>query len=198
MLFVHEQKEVFIQPFLFGQDVKQGQFLSEVKLIWIQSFPSLRQVALSRINKSVCPTIHCWREKRDGFMLSITAKWNANSSATDSRMWLKVNFKTKYSWFELRVFLPQDHLPYPGERVQTAWLFTHSWTENNWDLIFPKGIRAMWNAVSFRIWSRVAESFSNDNVTLITPSNIYKHSQTDANFWCPFVARYDTDSSRIQ
>ena len=30
---------VFTQPFHYEQDVRQGQFLSGVLLIWIQSFP---------------------------------------------------------------------------------------------------------------------------------------------------------------
>ena len=33
-------------------------------------------------------------------------------------------------------------------RTQSALLFTHSWRENNWIHILPKGISAMWNAIS--------------------------------------------------
>ena len=36
---------VFTQTFHSEQDVTQGQFLSEVQLIWIQRFPSPRLVA---------------------------------------------------------------------------------------------------------------------------------------------------------
>ena len=35
-----------------------------------------------------------------------------------------------------------------GWRNQSILLFTHSWRENNWIHTFPKGISAMWNAVS--------------------------------------------------
>ena len=31
---------------------------------------------------------------------------------------------------------------------QSALLFTHSWRENNWIHTFPKGLSAMWNAIS--------------------------------------------------
>ena len=35
-----------------------------------------------------------------------------------------------------------------GWRIQSALLFTHNWRENNWIHNFPKGISAMWNAMS--------------------------------------------------
>ena len=41
-----------------GQDITQGQFLSEVLQIWVQSFPSPRLVASPRLKKSVYPTIY--------------------------------------------------------------------------------------------------------------------------------------------
>ena len=40
-------------------------------------------------------------------------------------------------------------MPHQGWRNQSALLFTHSWRENNWIDTFPKGISAMWNAISF-------------------------------------------------
>ena len=36
----------------------------------------------------------------------------------------------------------------PRLKNQSALLFTHSWRENNWIHTFPKGISAMWNAIS--------------------------------------------------
>ena len=33
-----------------------------------------------------------------------------------SRMQLKVNFLPGYNWFEFKIFLVLDHLPYHGER----------------------------------------------------------------------------------
>ena len=42
----------------FGQDMTQGQFLSGVWQVWIQSFPSSRLVATPRLKNSVCPTIY--------------------------------------------------------------------------------------------------------------------------------------------
>ena len=41
-----------------GQDMTQGQFLSGVSQVWIQSFPSSRLVASSRLKNLVCPTIY--------------------------------------------------------------------------------------------------------------------------------------------
>ena len=41
-----------------GQDMTQGQFLSEVWQVWIQSFPSPRVVASPRLKNLVCPTIY--------------------------------------------------------------------------------------------------------------------------------------------
>ena len=55
-----------------GQDVTQGQFLYGVKLAWIQSFSSLRLVALRRFKTSVWPSmIHALPK-------SISTNWNAN------------------------------------------------------------------------------------------------------------------------
>ena len=39
-------------------------------------------------------------------------------------------------------------IPSKAEELSPALLFTHSWRENNWIHKFPKGIRAMWNAIS--------------------------------------------------
>ena len=41
-----------------------------------------------------------------------------------------------------------DQLPHQGWGPQSVLLFTHSWRENNWIHTFPKGISAMWNAIS--------------------------------------------------
>ena len=41
-----------------GQDMTQGQFLSGVQQVWIQSFPSPRLVASPRLKNPVCPTIY--------------------------------------------------------------------------------------------------------------------------------------------
>ena len=41
-----------------GQDMTQGQFLSGVSQVWIQSFPSPRLVASPGLKNLVCPTIY--------------------------------------------------------------------------------------------------------------------------------------------
>ena len=43
---------------LLGQDMTQGQFLSGVYQVWIQSFPSPRLVASSGLKNLLCPTIY--------------------------------------------------------------------------------------------------------------------------------------------
>ena len=53
-----------------------------------------------------------------------------------------------FNRFEFRVVLLLDKLPHQGWRTQSVLLFTHSWRENNWIHTFPKGISAMWNAIS--------------------------------------------------
>ena len=40
------------------QDMTQGQFLSGVQQVWIQSFPSTRLVTLPRLKNQVCPIIY--------------------------------------------------------------------------------------------------------------------------------------------
>ena len=42
----------------FGQDMTQGQFLSGVYQVAIQSFPSPRLVASPKLKNLVCPTIY--------------------------------------------------------------------------------------------------------------------------------------------
>ena len=71
------------------------------------------------------------------------------------RIWHKVNFQADFNRFQFRVFPFLDQLPHQGWRNQSALLFTHSWIHT-----FPKGISAMWNAVSSRIWTRVTVSIS--------------------------------------
>ena len=52
----------------------------------------------------------------------------------------------------------------PRLKYQSALLFTHSRRENNWIHTFPKGISAMWNAISLvQVWTRVAVSISYDD-----------------------------------
>ena len=64
------------------------------------------------------------------------------------RIWHKVIFWAKSNRFEFRVFLLLDLLPHQGWSTQSVLLFTHSWRESNWIHTFPKGISAMWNAIS--------------------------------------------------
>ena len=48
---------IYLTPPL-GQYVTQGQFLNGVQQVLIQSFPSPRLVASSRLKNLVCPTIY--------------------------------------------------------------------------------------------------------------------------------------------
>ena len=47
---------VFTQPFYYGQDVTQGQFLSRLKLVWMQSFPFALLVALTKAKEPSLPS----------------------------------------------------------------------------------------------------------------------------------------------
>ena len=54
-----------------GQDMTQGQFLSGVKQVWIQSFPSPRLVASPRLKNLLCPFLLIWFEDGPlGFLMS--------------------------------------------------------------------------------------------------------------------------------
>ena len=55
---------VFTQPFNHKQEVRKGQFLSGVQLVWIQRFPSLRLVTIPRLKISGFPTIYSKLMKR--------------------------------------------------------------------------------------------------------------------------------------
>ena len=48
----------FTQPLHHKQETAQGQYLSGVQLVLIQSFPSLRLVAKPRLKNPTCPTIY--------------------------------------------------------------------------------------------------------------------------------------------
>ena len=68
-----------------GQDMTQGQFLSGVQQVWIQSFPSPRLVASPRLKNLVYPTIYPWRENNwiHTFPKGVSAIWNAISLVQD-------------------------------------------------------------------------------------------------------------------
>ena len=50
ILVICKWSYVFIQLLRHGKDATPGQFLSEVRLVWIQSFPSLRHVTWPRLS----------------------------------------------------------------------------------------------------------------------------------------------------
>ena len=49
---------IFTQPLRHKQNMTQSQFLSGVKLVWIQKFPSSKLVAEPKLKKLVGPTIY--------------------------------------------------------------------------------------------------------------------------------------------
>ena len=51
-------KYLFIQPLCYKENVTQGQFLSDVQMVWIQYFPSPRLVTIPNLKRLVCPTIY--------------------------------------------------------------------------------------------------------------------------------------------
>ena len=79
---------------------------------------------------------------------------------------------------------------------QQIFYITHSWRENNWIHTFPKGISAMWNAVSSRIWTRVAVSISYDDnhytkgtSCLVIPTS-WRYSRMTLQLYHSHVALY--------
>ena len=63
-------------------------------------------------------------------------------------LWYKISFEVEYSWFEFRVFLLLDLLPYQDKITRSVLLFNHSWKEKRGIRLFPKGISAMRNTNS--------------------------------------------------
>ena len=85
--------------------------------------------------------------KYDGFFIPSSLIIFTNPSARagyDTRSICKRGLTGLNSEF----FLLLDQLPRQGWRNQSVLLFTHSWRENNRIHTFPKGISAMWNAIS--------------------------------------------------
>ena len=73
-------------------------------------------------------------------------------------------FLEEFNRFEFRGFLLLDYLLHQGWKTQSVLLFTNSWRDNNWIHTFPKGISAMWNAISLvQVWTRVATPISYDD-----------------------------------
>ena len=63
------------------------------------------------------------------------------------RLRKKVNFK-QFHWFESRVFILRDRLPY-NLSAQPAPLFTHCWRENSLIHTFSKFINSIWKFQQF-------------------------------------------------
>ena len=63
----HTHTYIYIYIYIYqtpslGQDITQGQFLSEIEQVWIHSFPSPSLVASPRLKNLVCPTIYPYLE----------------------------------------------------------------------------------------------------------------------------------------
>ena len=88
--------EVCIYPTpLHGQIVTQGQFLSRVKLVWRQSFPFPRLIALSKLKNLICLFTHSWG-RTDGFMPFARALVKSEKQAALSRVWNRVADSISY------------------------------------------------------------------------------------------------------
>ena len=64
------------------------------------------------------------------------------------RIWHKVNFLSGVQQVWIQSCPSFRLVASPRLKNQSALLFIHSWRENNWIHTFPKGISAMWNAIS--------------------------------------------------
>ena len=94
---------------LLGQDMTQGQFLSGVWQVWIQSFPSPRLVASPRLKNLVCPTIlpitHFRHDRRLLSLLRFIHNWPTSRwSATTKENRFSLNGNVIMSSFLWRQF----------------------------------------------------------------------------------------------
>ena len=64
------------------------------------------------------------------------------------RIWHKVNFKRILTGFNSEFSFSQTSCLTKAEEHSLSYYLPHSWRENNWIHTFPKGISAMWNAIS--------------------------------------------------
>ena len=53
---------IYISTPWHKQDVTQGQYLSGIKQVWIQSFPSLRQITIQRLKSPICSIFYSYLE----------------------------------------------------------------------------------------------------------------------------------------
>ena len=81
---------VFTQPLHYKQDVTQGQFLSGVKLIWIQSDPSPRLVPVSMLKVSLSCYVPTDRRRKDGFLPFRRTLAKSERRTVTSRIWTRV------------------------------------------------------------------------------------------------------------
>ena len=80
-----------------GQDMTQGQFLSGVYQVWIQSFPSPRLVASPRLKNLVCPTILPIAGGRIiGFIPFPRVSVLCEMQSASSRIWTRVAVSISY------------------------------------------------------------------------------------------------------
>ena len=91
--------DVFTRPFGYGLNVTQGQFLSGVKLVSIQSFPSPMLVAWTRRKNLVCTTFFSIagdgvERRTNGFMPFLRVLAQSETQKASSRVWTRVTDST--------------------------------------------------------------------------------------------------------
>ena len=64
------------------------------------------------------------------------------------RIWYQVIFKRSLIGLNSEFSFSKTSRLTKAEEPSLPYYFTHIWKENNWIHTFPKGIRAMWNAIS--------------------------------------------------
>ena len=98
---------------------------------------------------------HCWRSRDE--LISDVLLWIPSHGWTKAgrpartykqQLWEDMGCSPEDLQSLTGLNFPSPWLPNQGWRTQSVLLFTHSWRENNWIHTFPKGINAMWNAIS--------------------------------------------------
>ena len=121
------------------------------------SFPSLRLVAIPRLESSVCPTILLIAGRRIVRFIGFLCYVKCNP---------RFEFGLPAS-FPMTITITPQVPPW-----MSALLFTHSWSEKWWIHVFPKGVNVKWNVNSFELGFLISKmiiiSYIETNLNLLS------------------------------
>ena len=105
---------------------------------------------------------------------------NKLNSSTMSKVWHKVNFLAKYSWFEIRVKAREPNLPY--------YLPIAGWEEGKMDfMLFTKALSDEMQNAKFKIWTQIAKSISDKNNRYTKMNTFLFYYQVQWFFIAPYL-----------